>query len=235
MSAFLYRWPPAARFGRVVPKSRFYAHASISTALRQKFVSEIERISWTYKLAEETIRLRGDDAVPEIQVFGIEIKGDDLSEDALTAIDRSVRTPIVFEITRPLAAGGQVRMTAAQKQLGGGAPRLSTYLTTDWLPGDASRVPLPPALDLATLYVALLTPILPITARRGEKLSDAIGRIEQVRKLEREIATLERKLRTEPQFNRKVDLRRDLLTRQAKLTELTAPATPTTEDTPWTS
>ncbi len=231
MSASLYRWPPAARFGRVVPKTRFYEHATISAALRQKFVSEIERISWAYKLAEETIRLRGDDAVPEIQVFVIETKGEDVSEEVLTAIDRSVQTPIVFEINQPSAAGGQTRMTAAHKQLGGGAPKLSTYLTSDWLPGDATRVPVPPALDLASLYVALLTPILPITARRGEKLSDAIGRMEQVRKLQREIAMLERKLRTEPQFNRKVDLRRDLLARRATLTE---PA-PTTEDTPWTS
>ena len=38
-----------------------------------------------------------------------------------------------------------------------------------------------------------------------------------VRKLEREIATLERKLRTEPQLNRKVELRRKLQTQQHEL------------------
>ena len=41
-------------------------------------------------------------------------------------------------------------------------------------------------------------------------MSDVAARLEAVRKLEREVAALERKLRTEPQLNRKVELRRAL-------------------------
>jgi hypothetical protein len=43
------------------------------------------------------------------------------------------------------------------------------------------------------------------------------GRLDAVRKLEREIGAIERKLRSEPQFNRKVDLRRELNAKQAEL------------------
>ena len=35
----LYRWPTAARFGRVVPKTKFYEHASLGPA-----VKDLERI-----------------------------------------------------------------------------------------------------------------------------------------------------------------------------------------------
>ncbi|QDW28610.1 DUF4391 family protein [Arthrobacter sp. KBS0702] len=232
MSALLYRWPAAAKFGRVVPKAKFYEQATISAALREKFVSEVQRITWAYKLADETIHLRGDDSVPEIQVFVVEAKDDDVSGDVINAIDRAVPFPIIFEISR---ATGGTRMVASHKQLDGLAPRLSAYFTTEWHAADAPRASLPPALDLPGLYAGLLTPILPIATRPGEDISAATGRMHRVAKLERDVAVLEKKLRNEPQFNRKVQLRRQFRARTAELALLIDTATPMTEDTPWTN
>lgn len=223
MTALLYAWPASAAFGRVVPKQKFYDHAAISARLRQKFVDEVQRITWAYKLADETIHLRGDAGVPEIQVFVIEAKGDALSDDVLTAIDKSVRTPILFEIERRAGARGQVRMSAAHKQPGVNVPRLSARYATGWLPADAPRLPLPPALDLPGLYAQLLAPLLPAPPRPGETLTDATARLARATRLQREIAALERQIRTEPQFNRKVELRRQWRERAAELAELTAP------------
>ena len=53
--------------------------------------------------------------------------------------------------------------------------------------------------------------------RPGEELSDAIDRMGRVRRLEREIAALEKQLRTEPQLNRKIELRRQIKERTAVL------------------
>lgn len=232
MSAPLYLWPAAAKFGRVVPKTKFYEHATISDIVRGKFVSEVQRITWAYKLADETIHLRGDDSVPEIQVFTIEVKDDDVSSDVITAIDRAVPFPIIFEIRR---ATGSTRMVASHKQLDGPTLRLSAYFTTGWHAAGAPRAPLPPALDLPKLYAGLLTPILPIATRPGEDVSAATGRMDRAQKIERDVAALEKKLRTEPQFNRKVELRRRLRARTAELALLIDTATPMTEDTPWTN
>lgn len=234
----LYRWPAAARFGRVVPKIKFYEHAAVPAALREKFVADVQRITWAYKLAEGTIHLRGTAAVPEIQVFTIDVKDADVSDDVLTVIDKAVKFPIIFEITRGAPDQARTRMTAAHKQLGTTAPRLSGYFTTGWQNPDATRGPLPPALDLPGLYAALLASILPIQTRPGEAMSEAAGRMEQARKLEREIAGLEKRLRTEPQFNRKIDLRRQLRDRTNARDALlsaspTDPATLKTEDAPW--
>ncbi|WP_458041501.1 MULTISPECIES: DUF4391 domain-containing protein [Bacteria] len=212
----LYRWPPAAKFGRVVPKTKFYEHGSVRTVLREKFVGDIQRITWAYKLAESTIRLKGTEAVPEIQVFTVETKGGDVGDDVLTAIDKAVHFPILFEVSR----GDEVRMVAAHKTLGGTTPKVGAYFTTAWLPLDTARTPLPTAIDLSALYEALLAPLLPVASRRGESVSAATQRMERAKKLEREIAALERKLRTEPQLNRKVELRRVLKDRQAALAAL---------------
>ena len=51
----------------------------------------------------------------------------------------------------------------------------------------------------------------------------ATGRLDRTRKLQREIAALEKKVRNEPQLNRKIEIRRQLIERTAALTELTDP------------
>lgn len=231
--ATLYRWPAAARFGRVVPKTKFYEHATVPMAVRERFVADVQRITWAYKLADTTIHLRGDASVPEIQVFVLDAKDDEISDDVLAAIDKSVQFPIIFEINR--GTGDQVltRMVAAHKQPGGTKQRVSAYFSTDWLAADVTRAPLPPSVDLPSLYAGLLTPILPIPVRPGERLADAAERVDHARRLEREVAALENRLRTEPQFNRKVELRRQLLDRSADLDALNSPEQLKTEDAQW--
>ncbi|MCF6390658.1 DUF4391 domain-containing protein [Mycolicibacterium holsaticum] len=217
MTALLYRWPAAAKFGRTVPKTKFYEHGTVSGAVRDKFVSEVQRITWAYKLAQATINLPGNTDVPEIQVFQIDTKGDDVSESVLAAIDKAVKTPIIFEIVTGEGDEQRVRMAASHKQVGPATPKLSAYYTTDWQTPDAERQPLPTAISLPSLYTALLAPLTPVSARPGEELSDVAERLQTVSKLEREVASLERKLRAEPQLNRKVELRRALKTKQAEL------------------
>lgn len=215
----LFRWPANAAFGRTVPKTKFYEHGNARTALREKFVDDVQRVTWAYKLADDTIRLRGTTAVPEIQVFTVETKGADVSDDVLTAIDRTVHFPIIFEV----ASGDRVRTVAAQKSLNGKTPTISAYFTTGWQAVNAPRRPLPTALDLPGLYEALLTALLPVETRVGESVSEATDRLDCTRKLQREITAMEKKLRTEPQLNRKIELRRQIKERTAVLTELTDP------------
>ena len=217
MSDVLYRWPAAAEFGSRVPKEKFYEHGIVSTAVREKFVSEVQRITWAYKLAESTINLPGSTTVPEIQVFQIDTKAGDISDQVLSVIDKAIPFPIIFEITRATAGEPQVRMVATHKLLGSGAPKLSTYYSTSWLPSGVERQPLPTAISLTTLYAAILDPLSPVAVRPGEEMSEVADRLATVRKLEREITALERKLRTEPQLNRKIELRRTLKTRQQEL------------------
>jgi hypothetical protein len=218
MTDTLYRWPTSAAFGRTVPKSKFYEHGNIRTALREKFVDDVQRVKWAYKLADSTIRLKGTSVVPEIQIFTVETKGEDVTDDVLIAIDKTVHFPIFFEVFR--APGDCIRLVAAQKTLDGGTPKLGPYLSTRWLPIDSPRVPLPTALDLPNLYEVLLASLLPVPARRGESVVDATARMEQVRKIERQIVNLEKNLRTEPQFKRKVELRRQIRDRGAALADL---------------
>lgn len=214
MTDLLYRWPAAAKFGKRVPKEKFYEHGTVTTAVRQKFVSEVQRITWAYKLAESTVHLTGNAEALEIQVFHIEAKSNDVPDSVLTAIDKAIAFPIIFEIHRGRDEANSVRMVAAYKQLAGGLPKLSPYFTTGWLSSNTVRAALPSAISLPMLYKELLAPMLPVSVRVG---TDIAERLKVMQTLGREIAALERKISNEPQLNRKIELRSTLITKKTEL------------------
>ncbi|HJF15941.1 MAG TPA: DUF4391 domain-containing protein [Enteractinococcus helveticum] len=217
MPDLLYQWPSAAYFGRRVPKEKFYERANVNTALREIFVAEIDHVVWAYDLAQTTINLVGTDEVPDIAVFQVKAKGSDVSEQVLSAVDRSMPRPLIFEINRDVAGKRETRMVAAHKQIGAGAPKISQYFSTSWQHADTERQPLPTAITLPALYTALLEPLTEIEVQTGESMAAVADRLKAVGKLEREIKALERKLNNEKQFNRKIELRRTLKSKQAQL------------------
>lgn len=217
MTDILYHWPASARFGARVPKERFYERTASTAALREKFVTEVNRISWAYKLAAETINLPGSSEVPEIEILQLDAKSSDISAQLLAAIDKAIPNPVIFEIHRDDAHGGGVRMTAAHKPAGSPAPKPNAYFSTGWMQGDAPRTSLPTAITMTALYSELIGPLMPLVSRPGESPAVVGERLDAVRRLEREISTLERKLGAEPQLNRKVELRRQLRAKQAEL------------------
>ena len=217
MTDILYQWPVGARFGARVPKERFYERTASTAALREKFIAEVNRISWAFKLAAETINLPGSSEVPEIEVIQLDAKGNDISAQVLASIDKAIPNPVIFEIHRDDAHGRGVRMTAAHKLAGSPAPKANAYFSTGWMRSDTPRTPLPTAITMTALYSELISPLTPLVPRPGENPAVVGERLDAVRRLEREISALERKLRSEPQLNRKVDLRRELKAIQAEL------------------
>jgi hypothetical protein len=186
------------------------------------FAAEVEQIAWAYKLAPETLNLPARPGVPEIQVFRIALKSGDISEPVLRTIDKAIPLPIIFELT----FSGRTKSTAAYKRPSEADSAkwvVGDYFATDWLPSDAPRDPLPVALDLAKLYEQILRRHVPIPARTGESLQDHTGRVNAIRVKERERGRLELRMQREKQFNRKVELNRQLRELSADLERLNSP------------
>ena len=220
MTAVLFDYPKNAAFGRVLPKNKIYEHGSVSSAVKQLFVREVEQIVWQYKLAPETINLKRSRAVPEIQIFSITLKGDELKPEVLRCIDLAIPFPILFE----LRFDGKVRPIAAFKrpsEADAGKWVISDYFDSDWTAADTPRKPLPMVFDLETLYGHLLMPLMPYPARPGEDLQTRVERMERIRLKQRELERCEARLRKEKQFNRKVELNATLRMLKTELAELT--------------
>ena len=220
--ADLIQWPETAKVDRVIPKERLYTEASAGTALKQRFVDEVQRVRWAYKLGEESLRLAPGETVTEIQVFVVDLKGSSLDNSVLAAIDKTIPSQIIFELRREDGIWAEQAMIASYKRASS-KTKGTEYFRTGWIGLDQPRLPLPVALDMDGLYSQLLGRLLPYPIRPVEDLSDALDRMGRIRGLTREISVLEKKLRTEPQLNRKIELRKQIKDLTTVLIELTDP------------
>lgn len=204
-----FSFPPQARVGRVLPKDKIYKHGRVATALRERFVAQVEQIVWQYKLAPETVNLPARDGIEEIEVFDIQLRTEALDDAVLRAVDRAIPLPIVFRLHH----GERLRPTAAYKRPSlaeAGKWVIGDYHFGDWQAADMAGPPLPVALDLASLYEHLLRGLLSRPARPGENLPAQLERLARLRSLQNEYSKLETRLRKEKQFNRKVALNAEL-------------------------
>jgi hypothetical protein len=217
----LFSFPAQARVARVLPKSKIYEHGSVNAALRDKFVGQVEQITWAFKLAPETINLPARGGVTEIQVFDVTLKAPELDEDVLRAIDRAIPHPIIFQLHHEQ----RVRMVATFKRPSEADTNkwvIDGYFAGDWLPSSSPRGALPVALDLQGLYEQLLRCLLPHPARPGENLPEQLQRLNRLRSLQSEHAKLDARLHKEKQFNRKVALNAQLREIQNEIADLSA-------------
>ena len=119
--------------------------------------------------------------MPEIQVFEIDAKDDDVSDAVLAAIDKAVRRR---SSSRSAASDGErpsTRMVAAHKQLGAGTPKLGAYFRTGWQAAERTARPAAAGLDLPASTRRCSRRCCPSRRAPGEELSDVIDRMDAVR------------------------------------------------------
>jgi hypothetical protein len=218
----LFAYPKQAAFNRVLPKSKIYTYAKASRGVRERFVEEVDQIVWKFKLAPETVNLPARPGVPEIQVFAISLRTEEPSETILRTIDKAIPFPIFYELSH----GSQIKSSAAYKRpsdAGSAKWVVDAYFETDWMPAEQPREVLPVALDLAGLYEQMLRRHIELPARPGESLQAQVERINAIRGKQAECRRLEARMRQENQFNRKVELNRELRNMNEELKRLCDP------------
>ena len=211
MDPVVYKFPEAAKFGKVVAKNKIYQHSKVTVKIKALFKQEVEKITWAYKLSTATINLPASSEVQEIQVFAIELRTGKLSQEILQAIDRAIPSPILFE----LHYNEKIRYMAAYKRKSN--TDKSSWVISDYFSSadyaDERRLAkkaLPVVLDMKALYEALLNELIPLTPHNGETLPMLVERMESIKKLEREAVKLDSRLKKAKQFNRKVELNTQL-------------------------
>ena len=221
----LYKFPPQAKVDRLIPKNKFYEQGKANTKIEQLFVDQVENIRWAYKLASSTIHLQDQEDLKEIQIFRVKSRVEDLDVSILSFIDKLILTPIVFEVVYQ----DKVKVVATYKRLNQ-ADKTKTvigqYYASEWLE-DHDRIELPLYLKLADLYEHFIAQILPITSSEDSGNDDELVSIElklqraqQLESLQKQLDKLQSKLRTEKQFNRKVELNKHIHALESDLNKL---------------
>lgn len=218
----MFAYPKQAEFNRVVPKTKIYAHAKVSKRIKELFVAQVGEILWKYKLSPETINLPARNGINEIQVFEITLKGLDLDEAVLQAIDKAIPFPLVFQLTHD----GQIQFAASYKRPNE-ADRskwvIESLFITPFQPSSVILQPLPVALDLSSLYERIVRSHIPLPPRTGEGIAEHVARFNTLEAKQKTKQQLEARLSKEKQFNRKVELSAALRSLVQELETLTHP------------
>ena len=219
----LFDYPTKARFGRKIPKSKLYENASANTKLKDKFVNQIEKIVWQYKLAPNTLNLDATNKVPEIQVFDIFLKTKEVDQALLEVIDKAIPLPIIFQIHK----GNKVKIKAAYKRPSESANNkwvIESYFESEWLDKYSTKQPMPQALDLGKLYEQILKSLMPVevtNSKTTQTIDEQVGIINQINSLQKELDKLNSKYKKEKQHNRQFEINKQIKLKQKELNHLT--------------
>lgn len=220
----LYKFPQQAKVDRLIPKNKFYEQGKANTKIEQLFVDQVENIRWAYKLASSTIHLQDQEDLKEIQIFRVKSRVEDLDVSILSFIDKLILTPIIFEVVYQ----DKVKVVATYKRLNQADKTkavIDQYYASEWLE-DHDRIELPLYLKLADLYEHFIAQILPITSSEDSGNDDEsvsielkLQRAQQLESLQKQLDKLKSKLRTEKQFNRKVELNKKVSELESQLAQ----------------
>ncbi len=198
------QFPESSLVNKVVPKTAFYRYMEVNAKLKQHFIDDVEKIVWLYKLAPSTINVEDGQAVHEITVFDVVLKGNECSNELLEFIDKNVPRHIIFLIRRE----DQSRLLVNYKEWldeKKGTFSITKTFKTLWL--DNKDVTLTvEGLSLDRVYDNFVAQISGLKPANTQDLAKVVELKTQADELTQRISQLQKRIKKEIQFNRKVEL-----------------------------
>jgi len=203
--------PKTTEFNKRIPKQKFYENMDISPALKKVFVEQVRSIYWKNKIAASTTNLAAGTDVTELEVLEVRLRSPVPDDSLLRQIDKEIPYHILFL----LEYQGKYQAWIGYKEAaasGTNAFKVNGYYHTAWLPED--ELPLKvEGLSVDKVYENFVRQIAGDTlktADAGETLKESVARSEQKQQLEKQIATLQAKIRKEKQLNKQMQMNTEL-------------------------
>ena len=202
--------PKTTEFNKRIPKQKFYENINVTPTLRRIFVEQIKVVYWRNKIAPSTINLEAGNDVTEIEVFEVKLNRVPLDVSVLRQIDKKIPYHIIFL----LEYEGKYQAWTAYKEKAGSSSnafKVDTYYHTDWLLEDELVLKLD-GLNMDAVYKNYVRQIAGDVLHIGEaeSLKESVERSKQIQLLQKQIDTLQKKIRKEKQLNRQMELNTEL-------------------------
>lgn len=203
--------PKTTEFNKRIPKQKFYENMDISPVLKKVFVEQVKIIYWRNKIAASTTNLAVGSHVTEIEVFEVRLNSPVLDDSLLRQIDKEIPYHILFL----LEYQGKYQAWIGYKEAaasGNNAFKVNGYYHTEWLVEDEIPLELE-GLSVDAVYENFVRQIAGDklkTETDGESLKESVDRSEQKQQLEKQITTLQAKIRKEKQLNKQMQMNIEL-------------------------
>lgn len=203
--------PKSTEFNKRIPKQKFYENLDISPALKKVFVEQVRIIYWKNKIAAATTNLASGTDVTELEVLEVRLNSPVLDDSLLRQIDKEIPYHILFL----LEYQGKYQAWIGYKEAttsGNKAFKVNGYYHTEWLTEDELPLKLE-GLSVDAVYENFVRQIAGDklkTETSGESLKESVARDEQKQALQKQIATLQAKIRKEKQLNKQMQMNTEL-------------------------
>lgn len=203
--------PKTTEFNKRIPKQKFYENMDISPALKKIFVEQVRIIYWKNKIAASTTNLAAGTYVTELEVFEVRLSSPVLDDSLLRQIDKEIPYHILFL----LEYQGKYQAWIGYKEAatsGNKAFKVNGYYHTEWLVEDELPLKLE-GLNVDAVYENFVRQIAGDklkTEATGESLKESVARDEHKQALQKQIATLQAKIRKEKQLNKQMQMNTEL-------------------------
>lgn len=197
-------FPASTLLNKPVPKTAFYKHLELNSRLKTRFVDDVERIVWTAKIAPSTLAVEDGKKVHEIVVFTITVKREDIPDDVFIVIDKQMPRHVLFL----LQYGEKGRFLLNYKEPVEGTQSAYNIVKTmhsEWMPWDEMTIDLK-GQSLDNIYESIAGQILGCGTSTSTDTKRAIVLQEEITKKQRAVEALQKRVRTERQFSRQVEL-----------------------------
>ena len=201
-------FPKSTEFNKRIPKTKFYEHLEIGKNIKDSFVQDIDSIIWANKIAPSTVNIAAGEKVTEIQVFRIILKQFDFNKDVLKTIDEQIPYHILFIVCyrdKEQAWIGYKEQSGSESR----AFKVDSYYHTAWQKPEELKLAIE-GLNMDAVYESFVKQISASTApiQWDDSLSarDNTAKIEERKKLQKQIEKLERQLRKETQPRKKFEI-----------------------------
>jgi len=187
----MLNFPKSTEINKLMPKEAFYRNLALSTGIKEKFVSDIKRIVLLNKLAPSTYNIAPGETIGEILVLGIELKKQDLDYKTIETIARKNKHEILFLIKFEETAQLAVFHNKLYKNHWRQAQNQNLAVT---------------GMNLDDVWKNFVAQISGIEIGLGEDLDEKIEKHEQIERLKKEIARLDKMAQNEKTPKKKFEL-----------------------------
>lgn len=202
----------------VVPKTKFYHFMEVNPRMKVRFVNDVESIRWLYKLSPDTLNVTASDDMVEIEVFVATLKNADCPTDLFTFIDTHMPRHLVFI----LQYEGNSMLLINYKQWKDNshtAFKITQMFASPWVPDSSLQLTID-GLSLPRIYDNFVAQISGIGDHQAGSMEDIVILQQQIAKAEKELQTIEKRMRNEPQLDLQMQIHAQARKKRKEIDEL---------------
>lgn len=188
---------------KFIPKKIFYEKVNLSSNLKQEFVDKIDKIYWKYKISEDTLNISKTENVEEIEIFELTLKEKVNCQNIIKVITRNIPYIILFEI----CYNDEVQYAIKHN---------NDIYFTNWNEKINFNFN---GIDLNVVYENIIRSVTNIS-EQNNNINVELEKSKKLKEIQRKIERLEGKIKTEKQFNKKVELNKNILELKKQKEEL---------------